>query len=154
MKSIPLTQGQFALVDDGDFENLNQWRWQAVWDKHTKSYYAVRTDYSGFLGFRRKQTIRMHRQIMNTPEDMDCDHWNHDTLDNQRRNLRNVTNSQNLMNRRGANVNSKLDVLGVSKHGKGFRAHIQVGKKTKFFPVRYTIEEAIVDRKQAEKEQY
>ena len=32
MKIIPLTQGKFAMVDDADFERLNQWKWYANWD--------------------------------------------------------------------------------------------------------------------------
>lgn len=29
MKRISLTQGQFALIDDADFESLNRFKWQA-----------------------------------------------------------------------------------------------------------------------------
>lgn len=28
MKQILLTKGKFAIVDDKDFEWLNQWKWQ------------------------------------------------------------------------------------------------------------------------------
>ena len=44
MKLISLTQGQFAKVDDEDFEWLNQWKWCAAYKKSTNSYYAIRTD--------------------------------------------------------------------------------------------------------------
>ena len=92
MKQIELTQGKVALVDDCDFEWLNQWRW-----------YPKRTTYGGFAAQRSEtktnKTILMHRIIMNTPQGMDTDHINHDTLDNRRLNLRICTRSQNNHNR-------------------------------------------------------
>jgi len=41
-KTIELTQGQVAIVDDEDYEYLSQWNWQAAWQKNIKSFYAVR----------------------------------------------------------------------------------------------------------------
>ena len=61
MKRITLTQGQFAIVDDEDFERLTRHKWYALWDTGTRSYYAVR-DERGVDGKIRK--IRMHREIM------------------------------------------------------------------------------------------
>lgn len=42
MKTIPLTQGQVALVDEGDFDSLNRFNWCAVWNSRSKTFYAVR----------------------------------------------------------------------------------------------------------------
>jgi len=42
MKKILLTQGQYALVDDADYEELSNFNWYAKWDAHTKSFYAGR----------------------------------------------------------------------------------------------------------------
>ena len=95
MKRIKLTQNQYALVDDGDYAELNQWKWQAHYNPHTKSYYTVRTTLA--KNGKRKQ-IGMHRIILNAPKNMQVDHINHNTLDNRKQNLRLCTQSQNQMN--------------------------------------------------------
>lgn len=41
MKRIILTQGQFALVDDKDFEFLKKWKWCAGFDKKTRSFRVI-----------------------------------------------------------------------------------------------------------------
>ena len=99
MKRILLTQNQYALVDDEWYEYLHLWKWFAHWRKGTQSYYAQRKD--------GKSIIHMHRVVMSTLDNMKCDHKNHDTLNNQTYNLRNLTHSQNLMNR-GASITNKL----------------------------------------------
>jgi hypothetical protein len=142
MKTIQLTKGQVALVDDEDYEWLMQWKWHAQWSAATKSFYGK--------GKEKGKCILMHRKVMNTPERMDCDHRNHNTLDNQKSNLRNVTRSQNMMNQNRARKDNRLGILGVQKHFGGFRAYIYIDGKQKCFPTRKTIEEAVGDRKRAE----
>ena len=151
MKKIILTKGQEALVDDEDFEYLSQWKWTAQWNPHTKSFYAARNRTISF-GVRKK--TYMARIIMNTPENMICDHISHNTLDNRKENLRNVTRSQNGMNRGKATINSKTGILGVEGVGKYFRAFISIDQKRKTFPVRKNIEDAIEDRKRAVEKHY
>ena len=146
MKEIQLTQGQVAKVDDWWYDYLMQWKWFAWWNKHTKSFYARRNNGSN--------SVTISRIVANTPRGMVCDHINHDTLDNQIANLRNVTYTQNQINRRGAQSDNILGVLGVSPHGNGFRAHIKINKKSLHFPTREKIEDAIEDRKEAEKQYY
>jgi hypothetical protein len=87
-KIIPLTQGKEAIVDDDDYEWLNQWKWCFV-----KTGYAIR-------GKRRPERgiILMHREIMHTPNGMYTDHINGDKLCNLRCNLRICTASQNIAN--------------------------------------------------------
>jgi len=91
MKHIKLTQGKFAIVDNTNFEWLNQWKWCA--QKGISTWYAIRRDKKG-------KTIRMHRIILNTPEGMDTDHINSNGLDNRICNLRICSRSQHHRNRK------------------------------------------------------
>lgn len=106
-KKIPLTQGKFALVDDEDYDYLNQWKWRF------DGRYVVRT---ATISFKNRITIWMHRLIMGTSVNELCDHINHNTLDNQRLNLRNASTFQSAMNRR-IHKNNKSGYKGVVKRG-------------------------------------
>jgi len=132
MKIIPLTQGKTALVDDGDFEWLSQWKW------HYGNGRAARKS-SRLFG--KEKNIMMHRVITGVSDGMQVDHINHDTLDNRRENLRIVTPSQNGMNR-GVYSSNKLGVKGVTRHGSGFRAQVVVGGKLVYQKAFRTLQEA------------
>ena len=95
MKRIVLSQGKFALVDDADFEWLNQWKWHA--SKVSQTYYAAHTIHKSN---RKWTSIQMHHLILEAGIGMQIDHKNNDGLDNQRNNLRICTRSQNQMNAR------------------------------------------------------
>jgi hypothetical protein len=97
---IPLTKGQFAIVDAADYEWLSQYRWRAFWDWHTKSYYA-RT-YERGKNHETRRELRMHRLIVGLEigDKRLPDHINHETLDNRRLNLRIATIEQSNQNRR------------------------------------------------------
>lgn len=41
MKTIPLTQNKFAIVDDADFEFLNQWKWYWANKNYAAKNYSV-----------------------------------------------------------------------------------------------------------------
>lgn len=88
MKTINLTQGKVALVDDEDYEYLNQWKWYA--HKKSNTYYAARTIY-----IPKRQQIYMHRVILNAPKGAQVDHININGLDNQKLNLRLCNNTEN-----------------------------------------------------------
>lgn len=124
MKQIPLTQGMFALVDDEDFEWLNQWKWYAKKDSAT--YYAVRGS--------RNKTIRMHRLILGlTDKNIFADHIDHNGLNNQRSNLRKATHTQNLRNKQKTGKGSKyLGVCRINNKGGSttYRAIISVNNTT------------------------
>ncbi len=89
MKRIKLTQGKFALVDDADFDWLNQFKWHAT--KRKKTFYARHTTSS-------KKAVYMHRMILNTPKGKISDHKDGNGLHNYRSNLRLCTHMQNHWN--------------------------------------------------------
>ncbi len=101
MKKIPLTQGKFALVDDEDFEYLNQWKWKFL------SGYAARK--------KGKKTIYMHRLVNNTLDNKSTDHINMNKSDNRKENLRSSTSSQNKFNRDSMGGSSKYKGVSWNK---------------------------------------
>ena len=139
---IPLTQGQFAIVDAVDHEWLNQWKWYAYWNPKTKSFYASRDVWDG----ERSRHIRMHRQVLRLPQEskLQGDHVDPNrTLDNRRSNLRIATALENVRNRRRQS-NNKCGFKGVSwhKNTKLFRAQIKVNGKQITLGRRKTAQEA------------
>lgn len=97
-KEIPLTQGKTTIVDDEDFEMLNQFKWYYHRDwRSPHRGYAVRN--SLYIKGEKRHQIVMHRLILNAPPGIEVDHINRNTLDNRRINLRLCSTKQNLFNR-------------------------------------------------------
>jgi AP2 domain/HNH endonuclease len=92
MNWVPLTRGQFTLVDDEDFEGLMQWKWHIFYSRNNA--YARRN-----VNRPKVRAIFMHRQILGVSGGCYVDHINGDSLDNRRANLRPCTTSQNICNR-------------------------------------------------------
>lgn len=116
MKRIPLTKGLFALVDDEDFEWLNQWKW------HSNLGYAKRN--SPWQN-KKRQVILMHREVLGVPVGLLTDHINGVRHDNRRCNLRVATMSENKRNAT-KQVNNTTGFKGVrNRYGGKFAAVIQ-----------------------------
>lgn len=100
MKTINLTQGKVALIDDDMFAYLNQWKWMAQYDNHTRSYYATRAARDSESA--KQKRVRMHRLILGLLDNdkLQVDHKNHNTLDNTKINLRVATVADNCANRK------------------------------------------------------
>ena len=95
MKYIDLPNNKQVIVDDEDFDYLNQFKWNfnsryVVRNKHNKCY--------GKCKGKGCSKVFIHRVIMNTPKGMETDHINGNTLDNRKINLRICTRSQNAFN--------------------------------------------------------
>lgn len=124
MSYIELTKGKRAIVDDEDFDYLNQWKWCYV-----SSGYAMRRKYlGGGRGNEKAEYILMHRLIAGTPKDMDTDHINRDRLDNRKSNLRICTTAENLRNSKG--YSKKTKYKGLDLVGARWRARVTIAGKT------------------------
>jgi len=126
VKSISLSRGEVALVDDDDFDILSKHKWT-----YSGNGYAYRMEYSNNCKTRRH--ILMHREIMDTPSGMDTDHINKNTLDNRRCNLRVCTTQQNTTCKvkQKNNTSGYRGVYWDKQHG-CWRAAIQYYRKNHF----------------------
>lgn len=115
-KKIALPRGRFALVDDQDFERLSQYKWYYV------GKYAAR---KGCKALGEKNTIYMHREVLQTPDGLETDHVNGDGLDNRRENLRACTASENQRNR-SVRVDSWSGFKGVQWSPKKNRWSVRI----------------------------
>jgi len=126
MKYIELTQDKRVMIDDGDFELVNQYKWCVRVAKHT--YYAqahIPRD-GGRI------STGMHRLILGLkPGDgKQGDHINHCGLDNRRSNLRIVTLQQNHFNQLSyENVSSKFKGVCWHKRKRRWVAGIKYNNK-------------------------
>lgn len=117
MKRIILTKNKIAIVDDADYELLNQYKW------HLSAGYAVRRLRIG----NSQIPIYMHRMITGIPDKYFTDHIDGNKLNNQKVNLRIATNSQNQANRKL--IRSKTGHKGITFEAGKFRARITVNRK-------------------------
>lgn len=82
---IRLRDGTHTIVDAEDFPRLSLFKWFLLKSASTK-YVVTRKIVKGKV-----YTIRMHRFILNCPSHMKVHHINHNSLDNRRSNLREIT---------------------------------------------------------------
>ena len=88
MKQIPLTQNQFALVDDDMFDALSQYKWCAAFNTGSDAFYAARGASLRPGGSKIRQ---MSHMVVGVPSGrFVVDHLNGNTLDNRRENLRTI----------------------------------------------------------------
>ena len=126
-RRIPLTQGKYAIVDLEDYDRLRKYKWYAQKNIHT--IYAVRSLTNGKK--EKRKNAYMHHLVINIPDGMFCDHINHNGLDNRKANVRPVTHTQNVWNRRKFKKPSRSKYKGVdwATDMKRWRARIRVNGK-------------------------
>lgn len=120
--TIPLTQGQSALIDAIDGPRVLAHKWSAY--RVGTRWYAITNIPLPAGSPRRQKSIRLHQLIMDAPPRTIVDHISLDGLDCRRENLRFATNSQNKANCQPYRTNTS-GFKGVHRHGKGWRAGIK-----------------------------
>lgn len=97
MKSVPLSKGREAIVDDDDYARVSGFRWYATSGTPDTPRYAARKRPARDPGPR---VIYLHRELLNAPSGLEVDHINGNTFDNRRCNLRLCSNYGTSRNRR------------------------------------------------------
>ncbi|SRR6266487_2302711 len=110
MKILKIS-GMEVFIDDEDYEKIAKRSW------HLSGNYAVTAEY-------------MHRFVLNYDGDLVVDHIDGNPLNNQKKNLRIVSESENQRNRK-ISKNNKTGIQGVCYHkvGKKWQAYHTVNGK-------------------------
>lgn len=103
-----LNNGAVVLFDEADLSIVSSFNWWA----NSRGYVCANTYSNGVHG-----TVRMHRIIMNCPDNLFVDHINLNPLDNRRSNLRICTRRQNNRNMKKNSTNTS-GYKGVYFHKK------------------------------------
>jgi hypothetical protein len=135
LKSLKLTQGYEATIDNEDYERVNQYKW---YYHHTG--YAVST-LPRING--KQKTLSLSRFIMNASKGIQVDHINMNTLDNRKENLRLCNMSENQRNVPKRSFN-RSGYKGVSFHkvSQKWRSRITINSKTIYLGIFETKEDA------------
>jgi hypothetical protein len=141
-KYIPLTRGQYAIVDSRDFPYLNQWSWNAKPDGD--SYYAERSSSKDNVDFH----VAMHRAIWERhngpiPNGMKLDHKDRNKLNDRIRNMRLLSHSENVSNAdKRPGMSSKFVGVHYNKENGNYRAQVTVDGNQMFLGAFPTQQEA------------
>lgn len=122
---VPLSHGKVALIDPEDAERVMGISWHAV--RNPREGWRAQTK---ILVGDRWKTVKLHRVILGTPDGVEVDHQNGNSLDCRRGNLRECTSAQNKQNRRRYRT-SKSPYKGVyfANRERLWVAEIQCNKK-------------------------
>lgn len=119
------------FIDEEDYEKVSKkkWRLKKSSSKNTEKFYVI----SQTNGVFPPKTIRLHRYILNCPEDKIVDHKDGDTLNCKKENLRICTPEGNNRNRqkiKGVHTSNYKGVSFVKSRGNRL-AQIKIGNKRK-----------------------
>ena len=124
MKEIKLNNSNFtALIDDEDYEKVSKYKWSKLEPKNGNTIYVI--------GFINKKVTSLHIFLLGKKEGKEIDHKDRNGLNNQRYNLRFLTQSENSRNI-GIRPNNTSGYIGVSwiKKEKKYKTTIMYNGKT------------------------
>lgn len=127
MKTVSVSNGRVALVDDEDYKWISRFKWHAV--LMGRGFYVMRnrriSDGPG------PGTILLHRAILEAPASFEVDHRNGDGLDNQRKNLRLATSQQNqrAFQRKAAGKTSRFRGVCWHKAAEKWSAQLKISRR-------------------------
>jgi len=138
MKTIPLTKGRVAFVDEADYERVRKLHWWCTQTYPGGTFYCLAN-----VGSRRERKfLYLHRFILGVAPDQEVDHRDCNGLNNTRANLRLCSSGQNKGNMRLPSHN-KSGFKGVSLTPDGYwRAQLQHKKERKHIGLFPTAQDA------------
>lgn len=112
MKTINLTKGLIAEIDDEDFDKVSQYKWFAR--KGNNTFYGAT-----WVGeWRERKLLHLHHLIAGNPAvGFLVDHIDHNGLNNRKSNLRHATHQQNSGNRKPYGKSKYLGVSQMEQNG-------------------------------------
>lgn len=134
-KNTPLE----TYIDIDDFDRVNNFEGSIYprFSPNNNDYYAT-INIINPKDKNKKTTLRLHRFILNFPDDkFVVDHINHNRLDNRKNNLRVVTQKENTKNRGKLNSTNKSGYRNVYRSGKFWRVYLQINGKSHLFPEKF-----------------
>lgn len=126
MKSLPLSRGLTAWVNDEDYERLSTFKWYATTSARSNTYAARNVKHSDG----RRTVVLLHREVLEAGQGVVVDHTDGDGLNNTRANLRVVVGNGNKHNVR-RHVDNASGFKGVSAFGRKWRAQICCDRRTR-----------------------
>jgi hypothetical protein len=138
-----------VLISTNDLELVKSFpnTWFLSCNGHTTNFYAVGMTYNEG----QRKGVKMHRLIMDAPDNLQVDHMDRNTFNNTRDNLRVVTSALNAQNR-SKTRNNTSGHTGVRWHkpsGK-WQVSIQANNKNIYLGTYTELMDAVKTRKQAE----
>jgi hypothetical protein len=115
--------GYDVLIDDEDYNKIKNYKWHIRYCNESNRY--------DIYAYKYNKAFRLYRIIMKENNSkIEIDHINHNTLDNQKCNLRKCTHQENIFNQR-INKNNTSGYRGVSwnKYHKKWDANIKLNYK-------------------------